>query len=752
MRPSRKALSALVLACALPLSAAGAEPAVCPAPARSAEDAGLLGARAGGALLFRLATGLGLPRAKENWEDEQERLWRREAAAEGEPIPARVYYFGCKFGYALEVLAERKRLLGPGHPYLRAWLRNQHAVFDACHSWHRDEAKPITMPQGLPPELARLAEADVAYQRAAQAFYRETPEAEAAFASIAADKSSPHRPAATYMVALIRFRDDRVSPLPAVQAILGDSSLAPIHRITRQMLDILAYRTRDPHLLDRQIRQIGTLLARPAAEIDADPGLGVSYATALGDLDWFVTGKAPDGPRSAAFVRAAEIHPLLFWLRARAAARPNDDIRRWLEPAPPEARDLLAQVLKRQGLPWSVAAMGLATPDHPAVPALLATVEAQHGKALSCGLTEAEAILHPNLLFHGVRLLLGRGEAERAVVLLEETARRNPKLPFREAAWRTLQWLIAEGNLDLARRVPGLDDVALRQILARDLKEFLAAETDINLSPSTRAVLNRLPVSLLAEAARYPNLSSKGKAEIARLAWTRTYLLDGTEAARKLSPILVRHEPDLDERLSKIDEGWTRTHRENRAILFLLRTPRMLARMPVDEWSPWGDHLRLRAEALDPYNPNDNNWWCPLDPGRDRAAVVRALYDRPVGLPEGNARLAAIRDRTLADHPVLKMADEAELARLATIPNAPKYLAEKTLAWAKGASRWSDLLGQDKGLPEALALAVRATRYGCRADGGHGPHSRAAFKELHRRFPDSEQAERTPYWFDVIRP
>jgi hypothetical protein len=746
MRPSRKALSALVLACALPFAVAGAEPGACPTPAKGAEAMfALPDSVARDAKVFRLATGLGLPQAREDWEEEQERLWRREAAALGAPIPESHYYFGCKFGHALEVLAERKRLLGHGHPYLRAWLRNQHAVFDACHSWNREEAKPIRVPDGLPPDLARLATADAAYQRAAQAYYRHAPEAAAAFAAIAADKTSPHRAAATYMLALIRFREDGVSPLPAVQAILGDPSLAPVHRITRQLLDILAHHTRDPRLLDRQIGEIGALLSRPAHEIDADPGLKVAYATALRDLDWFVA----DGPRGAAFARAAEAHPLLFWLRARAAARPNDDIRAWLEPRNLGTDKVLARALERKELPWAVAAMGLAPPDHPAVPGLLATFEARHRKVMACQLSEAEAVLHPDLLFHGIRLLLGRGEAERAVLLLEETARRDPKQPLREVAHRARQWLIAEGKLDLARRVPGTPDVAPRQILARDLKEFLTAETDVDLSPSTRAVLNRLPVARLAEAARYPDLSSKGKAEIARLAWTRTYLLEGTEAARKLSPILVRHEPDLAERLSKIDEGWTQRHRDNRAILFLLRTPRMLARLPVDEWSPWGEPSRLRAEALDPYNPNDNNWWCPLDRERDRAAVVRALYNRPVGLPEGNARLAAIRDRTLADHPVLKLADEAELARLAKIPDAPRYLAEKTLAWAKGANRWSDLLGQDKGLPEALALAVRATRYGCRTDGGHGAHSRTAFKELHRRFPESEQAEQTPYWFDL---
>ena len=88
--------------------------------------------------------------------------------------------------------------------------------------------------------------------------------------------------------------------------------------------------------------------------------------------------------------------------------------------------------------------------------------------------------------------------------------------------------------------------------------------------------------------------------------------------------------------------------------------------------------------------------------------------------------------------------DEAEQEALSEIASAPRLLAERAIAWRGGG--W--LARRSPGQDEALALAVRATRYGCQRQGGHGEYSRAAFALLHRRFADSAAARRTPYWFD----
>jgi hypothetical protein len=59
---------------------------------------------------------------------------------------------------------------------------------------------------------------------------------------------------------------------------------------------------------------------------------------------------------------------------------------------------------------------------------------------------------------------------------------------------------------------------------------------------------------------------------------------------------------------------------------------------------------------------------------------------------------------------------------------------------------WSKQNPRDPRVPEALHLAVRATRYG-QADPETTNYSRAAYTLLHRRYPGSPWAKKTPYWF-----
>jgi hypothetical protein len=53
-----------------------------------------------------------------------------------------------------------------------------------------------------------------------------------------------------------------------------------------------------------------------------------------------------------------------------------------------------------------------------------------------------------------------------------------------------------------------------------------------------------------------------------------------------------------------------------------------------------------------------------------------------------------------------------------------------------------------QGLDEALHRAVVTTRYGCQRQGGQGEYSKASYRVLHKRFPESPWAQKTPFWFD----
>lgn len=82
---------------------------------------------------------------------------------------------------------------------------------------------------------------------------------------------------------------------------------------------------------------------------------------------------------------------------------------------------------------------------------------------------------------------------------------------------------------------------------------------------------------------------------------------------------------------------------------------------------------------------------------------------------------------------------EKERAKISAIGAAPLYFAPVVLDWAKAHP-------DDPRVPEALHDFVRATRFGC-VDKSIGPYSRRAFDLLHRKYPQSEWAKQTPYWF-----
>ena len=124
---------------------------------------------------------------------------------------------------------------------------------------------------------------------------------------------------------------------------------------------------------------------------------------------------------------------------------------------------------------------------------------------------------------------------------------------------------------------------------------------------------------------------------------------------------------------------------------------------------------------IDPYR---DNWWC--SPGAINAPY-RDLPPKP----------------GVSAEPFLSAADRqqatSQVKKLQSIATAPDLLAAQTLAFAQRHP-------QDPRVPEALYLAVRATRYGC-TDSQTGGFSQRAFDLLHRRYPNTEWAKRTPYWF-----
>jgi hypothetical protein len=118
---------------------------------------------------------------------------------------------------------------------------------------------------------------------------------------------------------------------------------------------------------------------------------------------------------------------------------------------------------------------------------------------------------------------------------------------------------------------------------------------------------------------------------------------------------------------------------------------------------------------------------------------LAAVFDQAV-----RDRLDAKREALLKQHPIVKAVNWKEIRSLASMPGAPRVLAQSAIRWGKASKG-------DDGAPEALALAVRTTRYGCSWHGRHRTYSKPAQQLLQTKFSDSSWAKQTPYWFDCQR-
>ena len=109
-------------------------------------------------------------------------------------------------------------------------------------------------------------------------------------------------------------------------------------------------------------------------------------------------------------------------------------------------------------------------------------------------------------------------------------------------------------------------------------------------------------------------------------------------------------------------------------------------------------------------------WWCP-------PPVPKPPVSAPSFLPPADREAAA-----------------RELDALEKVGAAATWFCREALAF-------STCHPDDPRAPEFLARAVHATREGC-ADAETKTLSKAAFRHLHVRYPESQGAKRTKYWFE----
>jgi hypothetical protein len=400
----------------------------------------------------------------------------------------------------------------------------------------------------------------------------------------------------------------------------------------------------------------------------------------------------------------------------------EDELTDWVlvfQSSGPEALDYAARKWEKNGsLAWLVTA--------------LAKVHAGHPKATA--LIEAAAKVKPNspafasTAYHSLRVMIEAGRKDDARKQLDALLAANGSLvPSARNHFLALRMKVA-ANLDellkYSVRVPsGVSFDEDGRELPMDKDE---GSDEVKNSPRLRAawdvdatrVLNEtVPLGLLKEAANSKTLPAHLRRDLAIATWVRAALLDDGQTATTLAPTVIGLAPELRAEITAYVAAADAPAKKFAAIYLLLKYPG--ARPTVD-----ASMGRLTEFGkIDDYR---DNWWCAYGqkPATDETTPKKPAEQ--IGPP----------DFLTAEQ---KAAAVAEWKKLVALGTGPNYLCAQAVKWAT-------LKPTDPRAPEALHLAVRATRYGC-TDAQTGRLSKQAYDVLHQKYPKSEWAQKTKYWF-----
>jgi len=749
---------------------------------------------------WRVLQGLGDPMLEpgsadaDTWAQQEE--WRKLA---GEILPneqdLQNVGWNCRIGYPLSVLKNRIDQLGAGDAYVKQWLLAQQQVIRACSS---DEGE-VTLPEPLvdEPAIANRQKADRAYQEASINFYRDKQKAIPQFKAIAAS-NSVHRAAAAYNVAnLLANAKQPVEARAAAMAILADPSMSSVHQITRQLLGYIANQEDTAQGWTGLINGDVEILETPATQILANDDLKRQYSISLYDIDfvgirkkdgdWWLDGTLPpDATVSKSIVDASRQHPMALWMMAGQTANEKYQLAPWSLVGTKWQDRMSAYIGKALAVQPSGARIDgpalamlkalAARPDDAARAELWSQAkQALDAAEKSCG-TAPETAAAGLLLNHAVRLSALAGKFDEAEQGLAAAPAKDSKA-YASALYNLAQYMASQGDTAATRKLrdalitpevlngmAGDDRMvdrnrfsSLLAYVAEDAAQWQDAVLR-NSDPASDIIFNFLPTKALWALADDQSFTPRDRALFARAAWTRDYGLVRKVDGAHLDTLHALN-PEIKAIFDKVKTDYPEIGPRNQRLLTILRSPphNILVSMP----GGWQNEA-IKPDSfteIDGWNPNDKNWWCPYEPDRQLGAL-RKQADNTTGFPDYfdwiskrigdvydpalRAPLAAKRDAVLTAHPMVKSVDWKELRSLARMPQGPDRLSRAAIAWGKASK------GKD-GAPEALALAVRTTRYGCNWHGGHAAYSKPAQQMLAAKFAGTDWQKQTPYWFDCRR-
>lgn len=619
-----------------------------------------------------------------------------------------IWFYNClpdAFKNARETLQQRRAQFGVDSPAVRSWLDAQDKVFENCFG----SAKPAVVPDPPSDSDPPVIRADRDYQIAAAYFYAgDYDEAAAKFSAIAQDRESPWAGISPYLAAraLIRqgtIEDDNDALADAekrLRQIVADPKQTDFHAAAQRRLNLVSARL---HPLERRT-EIAQVLLRP--------GANASFAQDLTDYFWLLD-------------------------RTERGIGAPDDLTDWIltlkDNSPDSAKEAFARWEKTPSIPWLVAALIKATPDRPEVPRLLSDADK----------VPPSSPAYFTVKFHTLRLMAGQGKSSLVLTELDRLlgADSNSMPLSVHNQFFALRLSLARDLAEFLRFAPrrpvaigydyglGGEEPSFERGLAED-----ASKAPPNFDADAATILSeKLPLALLVKAAKSDSLPAELRRSVALGAWTRAVLLEDQSAAQDLLPVVISLAPELKPALESFSTAVSADERTFAASYAILRSPGL---RPFIEANVGRD---TPTQELDNFR---NNWWCslaPQTPGANKPGVYSSYPWRSL-----SSALKQIYPQGTIPTPAFLTTEEqhaaaAELEKLSGLPPAPNWLAEQVFRFAKSHP-------DHPRVPEALHVVVTAGHLGCNDDATAG-FSKSAFELLHKDYPSSEWAKKTPYWY-----
>jgi hypothetical protein len=237
------------------------------------------------------------------------------------------------------------------------------------------------------------------------------------------------------------------------------------------------------------------------------------------------------------------------------------------------------------------------------------------------------------------------------------------------------------------------------------------------ITPAAAAMINRMPLSALVKLAGVQSAPFPLRRGVAFVAFERAVLLGNfakaDAAARLLSQQSHQDASDLNSYLAA-REGQAKRFS---AAFMMLHWPGV---------QPSLDVTLIRFEETYRLDSFRQNWWNSAN------GPEKQSDDQYEFLPSDNSAPPFLTAPERKDA-------ESEYAALKKVDKASLWLPAEVIAWAESHR-------DDPRVPEALHLAVNATRYSVNTEGASS-YSKRAFKLLHRDYPKNPWTAKTKYYY-----